>query len=141
MILNKKIVYDIDFSNMTMGEFICLLGQEARIREIDPDIYDNPEKDLELLSIALDGYSEFVERTGFCATVESRQGSLFFNENANYVRTMISNDPDGIHIFVKKGVVGGDGHVRYFEVDSPYLDIYIDFDTLVWYGFIPELED
>ena len=141
MILNKKTLYDIDFSNMTRGEFICLLGQEARIRETDPDIFHRPEEDLELLSIVLDGYSEFVERHDNYAAVESRRGSLLLKEKADYARTLISNDPDGIHIYIKQGAVGGDGHVRYYDVDTPYLDIYIDFDTLTWYGFIPELED
>lgn len=141
MILNKKTIYNIDFSDMTMGEFICLLGQEARIRETDPDIYHHPEEDLKLLSIVLDGFSEFVERQENYAAVESRRGSLFLEEKAEYARTLISNDPKGIHIYIKKGVKGGDGYIRYYDVDSTYLDIYIDFDTLVWYGFIPELED
>lgn len=141
MILKEQKVYSIDFSNMTMGEFICILGQEARIRQTDPEIYDSPEKDLELLSIVLDGYSEFVDKSEYSAKIVSRRGSLLLKEKADYAQTVFSNDPNGIHIYIKQGILGGDGYVRYYEVDSPYLDIYIDFDTLEWYGFIPELED
>lgn len=140
MKVKKKVSYEIDLSDFSMGEYYCILANEYFTNKFD-EAYKSDDG-IYLLEIALNGYPEL--RKGLsnesCVTFDVKFKTYSGIDEEKYVKVVFMNDKDsyfcGLKAILSEGVFDGAGHISYYADGGKEYRFSVDAESLDYYGFI-----